>query len=201
MNRRHNLIWVVVFVFVAGGCATGKKLDVKVYSQDMPRVDQDLEGNHGYVMGTAKDAPANDVKKTRRIYVLDVLKETDNVPVSHKQIKEDGATAAITPAGAAAEEPAAQNADASPAVVIPNLDEVQPLAPKGKSSAGNSARPAALAGGEKEYKIEKDDTLQKISKKFFHTYGKWLKIYNANKDVIKDPNRLKPGTMIRIPNI
>jgi nucleoid-associated protein YgaU len=49
------------------------------------------------------------------------------------------------------------------------------------------------------YEVQKDDTLQKISKKFYGTYKKWKKIYDANLDIIKDPNRIKPGMTIKVP--
>ena len=50
-----------------------------------------------------------------------------------------------------------------------------------------------------EYKIEEGDTLQKISKKFYDTYRRWNEIYEANKDVLSSPDRIKPGKVIRIP--
>lgn len=50
-----------------------------------------------------------------------------------------------------------------------------------------------------EYVVEKDDTLQKISKKVYGSYSKWTKIYDANRDVLKDPNFLKSGIKIKIP--
>ena len=40
---------------------------------------------------------------------------------------------------------------------------------------------------EKKYIVQKGDTLQKISKKFFGTTKKWPKLYDANKDVLKGP--------------
>ena len=51
------------------------------------------------------------------------------------------------------------------------------------------------------YTVQKDDTLQKISKKLFGSYGKWYKIYEANKNKIKNPNLLKPGMVLTIPAI
>ena len=51
----------------------------------------------------------------------------------------------------------------------------------------------------KYYTVQKNDTLQKISSKFYGTTRKWKKIYDANTDVIKNPDRLYPGTEIRIP--
>ena len=50
-----------------------------------------------------------------------------------------------------------------------------------------------------EYTIQKDDTLQKISKKFYDSFSQWPKIYELNKDVIDDPDRIKPGTVIQVP--
>lgn len=50
-----------------------------------------------------------------------------------------------------------------------------------------------------QYTVEKDDTLQKISQKFYNSYGKWTRIYEANKSVIPNPDRIKPGTVLQIP--
>jgi len=52
-----------------------------------------------------------------------------------------------------------------------------------------------------KYKVQKNDTLQKISKKYFGTTKKWYKIYEANKEVLKAPDRLYPGQEIDIPNL
>ena len=59
---------------------------------------------------------------------------------------------------------------------------------------------ASLVTGEPQsYVVEKDDTLQKISKKVYGSYSKWTRIYDANRDVIKDPNFLKAGITLKIP--
>jgi nucleoid-associated protein YgaU len=50
-----------------------------------------------------------------------------------------------------------------------------------------------------EYTIQKNDTLQKISQKFYGTTKKWNSIFQANKDRLKNANRLIPGKTIRIP--
>ena len=59
----------------------------------------------------------------------------------------------------------------------------------------------AVAGSQDAvtYTVLKDDTLQKIAKKFYGSYGKWIKIYDANKNKMKNPNFVKPGTVITIP--
>jgi len=55
------------------------------------------------------------------------------------------------------------------------------------------------SGTFEEYKVQKNDTLQKISQKYFGTSKKWHKIYKANEDVLKGPNKIYPGQTIRIP--
>ncbi|MCM8831165.1 MAG: LysM peptidoglycan-binding domain-containing protein [Candidatus Omnitrophica bacterium] len=55
---------------------------------------------------------------------------------------------------------------------------------------------------EKQYQyyiIQKNDTLQKISQKFYGTTRKWKLLYEVNKDVLKNPDKIYPGTKIRIP--
>ncbi len=50
-----------------------------------------------------------------------------------------------------------------------------------------------------QYSVGKNDTLQKISKKFYNTTKKWPKIYEANKDILRTPDKLYPGQTLRIP--
>ena len=71
--------------------------------------------------------------------------------------------------------------------------EIAPGDPKDRSAG------AAKAGHFVPYTVDKDDTLQKIAKKFYDSYGKWTRIYEANKSVIPNPDRIKPGTVLQIP--
>jgi len=48
--------------------------------------------------------------------------------------------------------------------------------------------------------VRKNQTLSSISKEYYGTTGKWEKIFNANRDVIKDANKIKPGTKLIIPD-
>jgi len=51
----------------------------------------------------------------------------------------------------------------------------------------------------KEYVVKKGDTLWKIAEDTYGDGKKWKNIYRFNKDVITDPNKLKPGTKLVIP--
>ena len=51
----------------------------------------------------------------------------------------------------------------------------------------------------KEYVTKKGDTLWKIAQRELGSGHRWKNIYNLNKDKIKNPDRVKPGTKILIP--
>ena len=55
-----------------------------------------------------------------------------------------------------------------------------------------------LPGQEEIYEIKSGDNLSKIAKKY--PGMTWKKIYEANKDIIKDPNIIYPGQKIKIPH-
>ena len=47
--------------------------------------------------------------------------------------------------------------------------------------------------------VKKNDTLGKIAQHFYGKSSYWTKIYNANRKIIKDPNRLTVGWKLLIP--
>ncbi len=49
------------------------------------------------------------------------------------------------------------------------------------------------------YIIKKGDTLSAIAKQFYGKANEYPKIFEANREVIKDPNLIFPGQKIRIP--
>lgn len=49
------------------------------------------------------------------------------------------------------------------------------------------------------YEIEKGDTLWKVAEKFYGNGSQYTKIFEENKEVIKDPDLIYPGQKIRIP--
>lgn len=63
----------------------------------------------------------------------------------------------------------------------------------------SSEQPELTSGNFQKYTVEKNDTLQKISQKFYGTTKKWAKIYEANRDTLKTPDRVYPGKILNIP--
>ena len=49
------------------------------------------------------------------------------------------------------------------------------------------------------YEIVCGDTLGGIAKQFYGSAGKYMKIFEANRDIISDPNKIYPGQKIKIP--
>lgn len=49
------------------------------------------------------------------------------------------------------------------------------------------------------YVVREGDTLASISRKFYRSSGRWKKIRDANKSLIDDPGKLKPGITLTIP--
>jgi len=50
------------------------------------------------------------------------------------------------------------------------------------------------------YTIESGDSLSKIARHFYGDASKWRQIFEANRDVIKDPDLIHPGHTIKIPS-
>jgi len=53
---------------------------------------------------------------------------------------------------------------------------------------------------QKFYIVRKGDTLSKISKRYYGSPNRWYKIYEANRDVLDNPDMLRLGMKLRIPN-
>ena len=49
------------------------------------------------------------------------------------------------------------------------------------------------------YTIEKGDTLSKIAERHYGDANKWRSLFDANREVIEDPDKIYPGQTIRIP--
>ena len=49
------------------------------------------------------------------------------------------------------------------------------------------------------YEIKSGDTLGAISKQFYGKSSQYMRIYEANSEIISDPNKIYPGQKIRIP--
>jgi nucleoid-associated protein YgaU len=67
------------------------------------------------------------------------------------------------------------------------------------TGGGGAAKPAPTAAATKTYTVKPGDTLSKIAKEHLGNANAYMKIFEANKDQLKDPNVIKPGQVLRIP--
>jgi nucleoid-associated protein YgaU len=60
---------------------------------------------------------------------------------------------------------------------------------------------ASMSGGQgqRRYTVRAGDTLSKISQQFYGDANQYTKIFNANRDVLRDPNTISPGQQLIIP--
>jgi nucleoid-associated protein YgaU len=67
-------------------------------------------------------------------------------------------------------------------------------------SSSTAPAPAPAAPAPRTYTVAKGDTLSKIAKQHYGDANKWKKIFEANKDILKDPDRIFPGQVLKIPD-
>lgn len=75
-----------------------------------------------------------------------------------------------------------------------------------KEAAGRSSQATPIppgvtpaSGGTRTYTVKKGDTLSKISKEHYGDANQYMKIFEANRDQLKDPDKIYPGQELRIP--
>lgn len=71
------------------------------------------------------------------------------------------------------------------------------------TGTATGATPSATAGGAaagETYTVKAGDTLSKIAKALLHDGNAYMKIFEANRDQLSDPNVIKPGQVLKIPS-
>jgi nucleoid-associated protein YgaU len=176
MKRLFSFLAVATFVAAITGCSVNTKLI------ERERVDQGVIGNRGYLQGAP---PAESERKaTRKYYEVQVEfpSVTEESRVSKKAPQEVTIPAPAvkykSPAGKAVTESAVEEEARITTVEIEEIEKEEAFT---------------------DYTVQNGDTLQKISMKFFGTTKKWKKIFNANQDVLKTPDKVRPGMVLKIP--
>ena len=58
---------------------------------------------------------------------------------------------------------------------------------------------ASSAGVAPTYTVKAGDTLSKIAKEHLGDANAYMEIFNANKDQLKDPDKIQPGQVLKMP--
>src|SRR5690606_16607615 len=121
---------------------------------------------------------------TREKVVL-IVGNVDGVARVHDQLR-------VGPAGVAAHTP---SPGATGAVAAPTGAAVH--------GSGDGSPPSAQGTTtewlSRTYTVQKGDTLSAIAKAMYGDASKYPRIFEANKPMLKDPDRIYPGQVLRIP--
>lgn len=74
------------------------------------------------------------------------------------------------------------------------IADIEAPAAAAAAAAGASSTPA-----QRTYTVQPGDSLSKISKQFYGDANKYMKIFEANKDKLSDPDKIKAGMDLLIP--
>jgi nucleoid-associated protein YgaU len=66
-------------------------------------------------------------------------------------------------------------------------------------SGSSSTAPEPSVETGRSYTVKKGDSLSKIAKREYGDAQQWHRIYEANRDTIKDPDLIYPGQVLRLP--
>ena len=64
-------------------------------------------------------------------------------------------------------------------------------------ATGNLTMPGSTGG--RSYTVKSGDTLSKIAKAHYGDAGKYPKIFDANRNILSDPDKIQPGQVLAIP--
>jgi len=192
-------------MFLVSGCV------VRTYTTEMERVDQEIYGNRGVIMGTPPVVEdTTQAKKTRTIYNVEVevpsiyrapaeerIKNKDKdlygnrgyvqgnmAPEKEVYVSESGKEQVST----------GRLGNKSGSGRMPQIVYSEPSSDTGTENLSSSG-----AKHKEFYVVQKGDTLQKISEKLYGTTQKWQSLYNANKHMLKSPDRIRSGQKLLIP--
>ncbi len=90
-------------------------------------------------------------------------------------------------------------------LINPNLDDVtadisvsQSVA-QGATAGSSTPQSSTTAQSGQSYTVKSGDTLSKISKQFYGDSSEFMRIFYANRDQLRDPNKIQAGQNLVIP--
>lgn len=84
----------------------------------------------------------------------------------------------------------------TPSAAKPDFSNVQS---GGSSTVAAAPEPVATRGSGRTYVVVDGDSLSKIAKREYGDASQWRRIYEANTDLIKDPDLIYPGQELKVP--
>jgi nucleoid-associated protein YgaU len=79
-------------------------------------------------------------------------------------------------------------------------NQIKAVDPKYPDLSADISIDPSLPVPQKTYQVVAGDTLSKIAKNFYGDANKYMKIFEANKDQLSDPDKIKVGQTLKIPS-
>lgn len=119
--------------------------------------------------------------------ILDYM-AAQNLPIENLTVAYDSTSATVTVSGSAPDQVTREK-------IVLCCGNVQ-----GVSQVNDQISVAANPDEEsKWYEVKSGDTLSKIAKQFYGDASRYSAIFEANKPMLNDPDKIYPGQMLRIP--
>lgn len=84
--------------------------------------------------------------------------------------------------------------------VTAKVDTTAQVAPKADfSGVATQVDSTAEVVGQRSHTVAKGDTLSAIAKQYLGNANDWRQIFDANRDVLDNPDRINPGQVLKIP--
>ncbi|WP_198969847.1 peptidoglycan-binding protein LysM [Xylophilus sp. ASV27] len=113
--------------------------------------------------------------------------ETQKLGLTNLAVTYDGSSGKVTLTGGAPTQEASEKAS----LAAGNVSSV--------TQVDNQLTVAAAANASQYHDVVSGDTLSAIAKKYYGDANKYMKIFEANKPMLSDPNKIYPGQKLRIP--
>jgi NitT/TauT family transport system substrate-binding protein len=148
----------------------------------------------------AKDPVARSARPEQFVDIS-IIKELDASGFIDRLYKSTAVAKATPPRAesvtAPATKPQIPDAKATPVAVE---EKVKPAAKQvpGSTDKAQASAPVSRSGSQ-EYTVKPGDTLSRLAQQFYNSPSQWGKIYEANKEVLKNPDYIYIGMKLMIP--
>lgn len=112
----------------------------------------------------------------------EILENSSSMPIDNLQVRVEGDKVILSGDGSPEDK-------AKAALIAGNIQGIKEVTFEG------------VEDSDQYYEVQPGDNLSKISKKFYDNPNHYTKIFEANREVIKDMNLIYPGQTIRIPKL
>ncbi|MFH1063258.1 MAG: LysM peptidoglycan-binding domain-containing protein [Candidatus Omnitrophota bacterium] len=202
MKKMLPLIVIIcVLSLNVSGCV--KRFSMTTIDQE--RVDQEISGNKGFISGAIppEDQPKERVT-TRKVYQVTMevppypeWKNFKNTMTPDKEIWGNRGYIYGGPDSVNQKQVSSAPETEQQSIVLP--DENSYKVTEESEEEVSMPKPVKKQAAFSMYKVKQGDTLQKVSQNVYGSTKHWKKIYDFNQDALKNPNKIYPGQMLKIP--